>query len=135
MYEWKNEYSVGVQAFDNAHKQLFTCFDEFYAAVKEGNAQEKVGLILDKTLAYTKQHFESEEKWLAGKKDPDLVPHREQHRKFQAQIEDLIQQHRAGKIALSGSVSKALREWLSGHIMQIDQHYAARYKALGTIAS
>lgn len=127
MYEWNSSYSVGVVAFDRAHQQLFEYFDKFYAAVKDGNAHAKVGAILDQTLAYTKQHFESEEKWLAAKNDPDLIAHKEQHRQFQRQIELLIQDHKSGKIALSGAVSKALREWLTGHIMQIDQKYASRY--------
>lgn len=127
MYGWNDSYSVGVPAFDNAHQQLFAYFNDFYSALKEGKSQEKIGIILDKTLAYTNQHFDSEERWLAAKNDPDLVIHKEQHRKFQAQIAALISDNKAGKIALSGTVSKALREWLTGHIMQIDQKYAARY--------
>jgi hemerythrin-like metal-binding protein len=127
MFVWQDSYSVGVQAFDNAHHQLFVLFDDFYEALKKSNSQQKLGEILDKTLAYTNQHFDSEEKWLAGKNDPQLAMHKEQHRKFQAQIESFIRDHRSGKIALSGSVSKTLREWLSGHIMEIDQAYASRY--------
>lgn len=127
MSGWQDSYSVGVQAFDDAHHQLFVLFDEFYDALKSGRSNEKLGEILDKTLAYTKRHFESEEKWLAQKNDPQLTMHKEQHRKFQAQIEGFIRDQKAGKIALSGAVSKTLREWLSGHIMEIDQAYAARY--------
>lgn len=134
MLNWQNSYSVGVKAFDDAHRQLFVYFDEFYAALREGSSQQRVGEILAKTLAYTRQHFESEERWLAAKNDPDLPKHKEQHRKFQAQIEDLIRDHKAGKIAMSGTVSKTLREWLTGHIMQVDQQYAARYKTTGQAA-
>lgn len=127
MYGWQDSYSVGVQAFDNAHKQLFGLFNEFYTALKDNKSKESIGTILDRTLAYTKQHFESEEKWLATKNDPQLAEHRTQHRTFQKQIQDLINDNNAGKIGLSGSVSKTLREWLSGHIMEIDQKYSARY--------
>lgn len=134
MYGWNDSYSVGVQAFDSAHQQLFTYFNDFYVALKEGNSQEKIGTILDKTLAYTKQHFESEERWLMSKGDTELPAHQVQHRKFQAQIEALIADNKAGKIALSGSVSKALREWLTGHIMQIDQSYAKRFHTKDRVA-
>lgn len=128
MYGWQQSYSVGVQAFDSAHQQLFMYFDEFYTAMRDGSSPQKVGDILNKTLSLTKQHFESEERWLEAKKDPDLVAHKVQHRKFQAEIETLIRDYKAGKIGMSAQVSKTLRDWLSGHIMQIDQQYAKRYQ-------
>lgn len=134
MIGWKDSYSVGVKAFDDAHHKLFDYFDQFYTALRDGNSQQKVGEILNKTLSYTKQHFESEERWLAAKNDPDLAQHIEQHRKFQSHIEGLIRDHSGGKIALSGSVSKALREWLTGHIMEVDQKYGKRYNGIGTAA-
>jgi hemerythrin len=127
MYGWQDSYSVGVLAFDKAHQKLFTCFNDFYSALKDHKPQDKIGEILEQTLAYTKQHFDSEEQWLASKNYPDLAVHKEQHRKFQAQIQGLIEDNRAGKIGLSGTVSKTLREWLTGHIMEIDQQYANRY--------
>jgi hemerythrin-like metal-binding protein len=126
VYGWQDSYSVGVQAFDNAHKQLFAYCNEYYLALQSGKSTEHIADILNKTYFYTKQHFDSEEKWLASKGDPELAAHREQHRKFQKQIEQLISENKAGKIGLSGAVSKALREWLSGHIMATDQGYAAR---------
>ena len=134
MYDWQNSYSVGVKAFDDAHQQLFVFFDEFYAAMREGKSQDKIGAILAKTQTYTRQHFESEERWLAAKHDPNLEMHKAEHRRFEAQIEALIAEFKAGKIGLSGTVSKTLREWLSGHIMQVDQQYAKRHGA-GSSAS
>lgn len=131
MYGWQDSYSVGVPAFDNSHKQLFACFNDFYAAMQSGKSQTQIGEILQKTYDYTKQHFESEEKWLAAKNDPELTAHKAQHLKFQAQIQELIRQNKEGKIGLSGAVSKALREWLSGHIMAVDQSYAARFHTKG----
>lgn len=133
MYGWQDSYSVGVQEFDSAHKQLFTYFNDFHTALVEGKSQEQIGVILDKTFAYTRQHFESEEKWLALKNDPDLANHKVLHRKFQAQISQLIADNKGGKIGLSGTVSKVLREWLSSHIMQTDQAYAARLKTKDTV--
>ncbi len=127
MYGWQDSYSVGVQAFDKAHQRLFVYFNDFYSALRDGRSQDQVATILEQTYAYTNQHFESEERWLAQKNDPDLAAHKEQHRKFQEQIEKLIAENKAGKIGLSSSISKVLREWLSGHIMQTDRKYAVRY--------
>jgi hemerythrin len=127
MYKWTNSLTVGVPAFDKAHQQLFSYFDEFHTAMLEGKSKDQISSILDRTQAYTKQHFDSEEKWLAGKSDPDLINHKAQHRKFQEQIVTFIKENNAGKIGLSGVISKTLREWLGGHIMEIDQQYAKRY--------
>ncbi|MDR3723585.1 MAG: bacteriohemerythrin [Terracidiphilus sp.] len=123
MLVWQDSYSVGVNEFDEAHKKLFAYFNEFYDAMQKGRSNEKIGEILDKTFAYSKQHFESEEKWMAAHHYPDLAAHKEQHRKFRVQVESMLSDFRAGKIAMSGTVSKVLREWLVNHILQVDQLY------------
>jgi hemerythrin-like metal-binding protein len=124
MYEWQDSFSVGVPGFDKAHQQLFDLFQQFYIDLKAGKSQDQVAATLEKTYEYTKQHFDSEETWLAARNYPKLAEHREQHRKFKQQIEKYLEDYRSGKLVLSGVVSKTLREWLTGHIMEIDQQYA-----------
>lgn len=128
MYGWQDSYSVGVPAFDTDHQQLFAYFDDFHIALKEGRSQQIIGETLDKIYAYTRRHFQSEEDWMFSKGDPDLIQHRKQHRDFQQQILSLIEDNKAGKIALSAKVSKTLREWLTGHILGTDQKYAQRFQ-------
>lgn len=131
MDQCQTSLSVGVQSFDQAHMQMFLCFNEFHAAIQAGTAPEKIAAILEKLRSCTLDHFENEEKWLARKNDPNLTEHIAHHRQFQSQIDHLIRDYNSQKIILSEAVSKSLREWMTGHIMTIDRCYAMRYRQQG----
>jgi hemerythrin len=128
MFGWQEDLSVGVQAFDHAHQQFFVFLDEFSAATRDDHAQQNVQEILNKMLSFIKLHCETEERWLAAKRDPELLAHKEKHQKFLEQVESLIRDYTTGRIAQSWQVSAILREWLTMHIQEIDQQYAQRYR-------
>ena len=124
MMEWNESYSVHVVAFDKEHKELFKYFNEFYDAMMHDKGSTVVGDVLAKTCNYAVTHFRAEEAWMEKNKYPELAQHREEHRKFAEQATKLLKDAQSGRIVLSGSVSKMLREWLTNHIMGSDKKYA-----------
>lgn len=55
---------------------------------------------------------------------PELAAHKQQHEQFTRKIQDFSDKARTGKLALTVALSAFLREWLTGHIMQVDRKYA-----------
>ena len=59
---WKDEYSVGIKSLDDDHRKLLNLINKLQTAVhyQTGDIFEKEAL--DEVVAYTKYHFEREEK-------------------------------------------------------------------------
>ncbi len=125
--EWKDEYSVGVKSIDDDHKKLLNLINNFQTAVRyrTGKAFEKESL--DEVIAYTKYHFDREEKMMQEAGYPDIEAHKEIHRAMIAKIDDfLIDYDKRGYEALE-EVSLYLKDWLVNHINGTDQEYSALF--------
>ncbi len=88
--EWKDEYSVGVKSIDDDHKKLLNLINNFQTAVRyrTGKAFEKESL--DEVIAYTKYHFDREEKMMQEAGYPDIEAHKEIHRAMIAKTDDFF---------------------------------------------
>ncbi len=61
MFEWKQEYSVGIQSIDAQHQQLFAIAHELYKAMTAGQGKSALSRILDRLVQYTAMHFAHED--------------------------------------------------------------------------
>ncbi|NQV43735.1 MAG: hemerythrin, partial [Rhodospirillales bacterium] len=55
--QWKEEFSVGVDAFDQDHKILFDLVNQFEIAGTTGKSDEHIVAVLETLVDYTKTHF------------------------------------------------------------------------------
>ena len=129
--EWKDEYSVGVDSLDDDHRKLLNLINNLQTAVRyrTGKTFEKESL--DEVIAYTKYHFEREEKMMLETGYPDIEAHKEVHRAMIAKIDEfLIDYEKRGYEALE-EVALYLKDWLINHINGTDQEYSALFKEKG----
>ena len=129
--EWKDEYSVGVESLDDDHRKLLNLINNLQTAVRyrTGKAFEKESL--DEVIAYTKYHFEREEKMMLETGYPDIEAHKEIHREMITKIDEfLIDYEKRGYEALE-EVALYLKDWLVNHINGTDQVYSALFKEKG----
>jgi hemerythrin-like metal-binding protein len=132
LFEWKKEYSVGVQVLDKHHQKLIRIINDVHNAMKEGKAQEAVIRAVDELLDYAKYHFGEEEKLMEKIKYAELETHRNAHRLFIAKAEEYKKQADKGLAAfMSLGVSKFLIDWLINHIGTVDKRYQKEMNAKG----
>ncbi len=62
LFEWSDDYSVGVAGMDRHHQKIFDMLNRLHAAMLQGKAVDMIGNIIRELLDYTKYHFGEEEK-------------------------------------------------------------------------
>ncbi len=126
MFNWKEEYSVGVKAIDNQHKELFNLGNMIYNKIKSNNKDkmEDVKLIIKRLHEYTIYHFEYEESLMEKYNYRDYFQHQNSHKDFidaldnMEDLDMLINQDKA----LVDMLNFVL-EWITKHILKEDMQY------------
>jgi hemerythrin len=131
LFTWNDSYSVKVAVCDQQHKNLFDIINRLADAMRMGKGDEVVSKTVGELLQYTRTHFQQEEALLKRANYPQLAPHQEQHKKFVADVEGLLQQTREGRAANSIQVLNLLRDWLVNHIQKTDKAYSDCLNAAG----
>ncbi|MEN8213463.1 MAG: bacteriohemerythrin [Pseudomonadota bacterium] len=128
---WKDEYSVGVDSLDNDHKKLLTLINHLQTAVHYQTGEEFEKEALDEVVAYTRYHFEREEKMMQEAGYANLEAHKEIHREMIAKVDEFTRDYeKRGHEALE-DVALYLKNWLIDHINGTDQEYSAILKQKG----
>ena len=128
MFEWKPEYSVGIQSIDAQHQNLFAIGRELYAAMSAGQGKAAVERILDRMVQYTIVHFAHEERLMKQHNYPDSAAHKAEHDALTAQVVAFQQEFHAGRVTMAVKVLQFLKEWLETHIKGSDHAYAPYVK-------
>jgi len=130
---WDDKLSVGHPVIDGDHKKLVSYVNELHDAMAQGKARDHLGDILNKLLAYTKEHFVREELLWASRKYAGLQEHKKQHQELLKKVLDFSQEFRSGKALITVQVMTFLRDWLINHIAKSDVT-AAKATQIGAVA-
>ena len=130
LFEWTDEYSVGVHTIDTQHQGLFQTFKDLHNALNVGDtgAIEKA---LGDMWQYTTDHFEYEEKYFRMHKYPDAEAHKAEHAALSDQVAGKVRQYQAGELELTGELTEFLTTWLKSHILETDKQYSQFFQLKG----
>lgn len=121
-WEWKDEYSLGIQAIDLQHKRIFDCISKI-AHGASGDDRLRAEAEIIKLLRLLQEHFSLEESMMQKFSYPDLEQHIEEHRQFHADVHHLAQTSLLKKERVPREALKIAHKWLTEHIMVSDKHY------------
>ncbi len=130
-FVWKDEYSVGVRAFDLQHAKLIAAIDELGVAIAEARGYRAMRSILAALAAYTEEHFSTEERILQRYSYPDVAHHLTLHRGFTQSVARYSADLQASRAVLSVAVFRFLKNWLEGHILTADMQYRPHLNGSG----
>ncbi len=132
LYDWKDDYSVGVARFDNHHKRLFNIANELHEMMKQGKGAEVIEPLLRELIAYTHYHLTEEEKVMETIGYSDIAAHKRAHKIFTDQLNAAMAEVDAGKtIFVVIKIAKTVIDWLINHIYGIDKKYSPEMNAAG----
>ncbi len=123
-FEWSDDYSLGIEEFDNQHKQLFDILNRTYDLYRADTPGEELHRIIGELVDYATYHFATEEYWMQEKGYPELEAHTGQHEDFSCRIVGFELDLAAGKDNIIGPLLTFLKEWLVEHILESDFKYA-----------
>jgi hemerythrin len=129
MFDWKQQYSVGIDSIDRQHQNLFAIGRELSSAMSSGQGKAAIGRILDRLIQYTKTHFEHEEGLMRQNGFPDYIKHKKSHDDLTARVVKFRYEYQAGEVGISIDVLEFIRNWLEKHIQHEDLAYAPYLKA------
>ncbi len=127
MLTWSPSFEIGVLEIDAQHRTLIERVNEFAKAVQSGEPYDRLEDLFLYLARYAVEHFEAEERYMAGVNYPELAEHAEQHAAFKRRLRSLVPQwdsegaSRAMVLALLGF----LDSWLVDHILRTDQRIGA----------
>ena len=128
---WSDNYSVKIREIDAQHMELVNILNELYEAMSEKRGNDVLGRVISRLISYTKQHFSAEERYMVKYGYPDYQSHKKEHDAFTEKVLAFDNDFRAGKVALSISLTSFLKTWLLQHISGVDKKYSAFFNEKG----
>ena len=129
---WSQDYSVGVAAIDDQHRQLFEILNRLDEAIEKRRGQRELTEVLREMVGYTQEHFAFEEKLMAEAGFAGLEAHQARHRRIIQKVERFDYELNVEGHRISRDVRDFLQGWLTSHIMEEDKAYAAALGRLPT---
>ncbi len=124
LLKWSNFFSTGIEEIDNQHKKLLELLNELHDGVLNNKGDDAINSVLPKLLAYTKEHFVFEEKFMIESEFPGYDKHFQKHFELSEQVEQLCEDMRDGVVINQLELAVFLADWLKEHIMEEDMEYA-----------
>jgi hemerythrin-like metal-binding protein len=124
MFEWKDDYAVGIGSIDAQHQGLFAIGRELYAAMSAGQGKSVLARLLDRLVQYTAVHFAHEERLMQLHHYPDFAKHKAEHDALVKRVQAFQTEFRGGRATMAVQVLQFVKDWLENHIKGSDLAYA-----------
>lgn len=131
---WKEEYSVGIDALDEQHKEIINLINILRRGIDEHEEKKALNYATQKLLEYTLFHFSSEETLFKEFDYPETASHKVEHSFFIQKVSDFKKKFDSGE-SIEVGLEGFLTGWLSHHIMEVDHKYAKFFKRRGINSS
>jgi hemerythrin len=125
MYEFKEEFRIGIESIDLEHQKLFEIADRAYETLMDDFIPDKYDYIVDilKELKdYAVTHFQHEEEYMMSIRHKKLFSQKAEHQEFTEKVAsynlDEVDEDQKGVIL---ELLDFLNDWLVHHILESDK--------------
>lgn len=124
---WDDSLSVGIEFIDEQHRTWIGHFNKVAGVLESGEAPEKIAETLGFLMDYTQVHFATEEKHMSLLSYPGLKEHKDKHHELKRTLGDMVQDYEeeGATHPLAHALDNLLRNWLIGHIRDVDARFGA----------
>ena len=129
--DWSDRFALGIDLIDQQHQVLFRLIDQLAKAIQDDTSADELKQIFDKLNEYTLTHFAAEESLMARYGYTGDHEHQENHRALAHSLAQLVERAKTGEPLVSLQTMNFLRQWLYGHIDDVDRQFADFLKAKG----
>ena len=127
LFEWSDDYAVGVQEIDEQHKELVRLLNSLHTAIIEHHGTEASRKILNDLAEYTRVHFTVEESLMRVSSYPEFENHKKIHEALIHQVRELQAKVESGSAKISFELLHFLKNWLMHHILESDKQFGAHF--------
>ena len=130
-FEWKEEYSVGVELIDTQHKMFVGILNDLYAAIMAQKEDLILDDIFDQLVKYTEFHFQTEERYFDEFHYEGSEEHKAEGARLGADIAGLREKKEGRRKRSPFERRDFLEAWLIEHIMDMDKKYTTCFHEHG----
>jgi hemerythrin len=115
------KFSVKNSTIDSQHQRLVEMINELNEAMASRKGFDITNRVLEKAVAYTVYHFQTEEELMEKFAYPDRAAHKAQHEAFKAKVTALKRDFSEHDASVPRELLSYLRDWLTQHIVTVDR--------------
>jgi hemerythrin len=128
LLQWKDQYSVGIEAVDHEHRELIDLINRLYDELSRHSGKDAIEAFFGDLFKGISAHFALEERFMREQKYHDLDAHKRDHEQLLDEIRDMMDEF-IEHPEISGDVLAArLESWFGRHF---ETHDARLHQALG----
>lgn len=120
LIEWKDEYSVGVPAVDQEHRELIELINTLYDGMRLNEREPDVMAFLGEIYARIASHFALEELLMRRYGYAEYRDHKRDHERLLDEIRDIMDAYEDGKLLDDDHLACRLDQWFSVHFRTKD---------------
>lgn len=132
MFEWSENFSVGIPLIDEQHKKLFSIGEKLHNMITEYSGDDfydKIIELISQMKDYTIFHFNEEEKLLETCGYEGLEEHKIEHSNFIDYLENIdLEAIDGNQMEQMKVLTLFLAKWIFKHINNVDFRYSAYVK-------
>ncbi|MGA3096018.1 MAG: bacteriohemerythrin [Bryobacteraceae bacterium] len=129
MFEWTQDFAIGMPYIDEQHQALFRYAEELHAAMASGQGGTVVAKTLTRLIEYTEEHFAAEERLMRMHNYPGVAVQRREHQALTQKVKGFAADYAGGQAVVTVQILQFLRSWLDVHIKQLDMQFGVFLKA------
>lgn len=128
LLQWKDEYSVGIEAVDHEHKELIDLINRLHAEFDAVDAKLTVPAFFGDLLKGISAHFALEEKFMRDHGYGRLDPHKNDHERLLDELREIMDAFENAEEIDAVELSLRLDAWFTRHFRT---HDAELHRAIG----
>jgi hemerythrin len=128
LLQWKDHYSVGIEAVDYEHKELIELINRLYDELMAKGESLAVSAFFGDLIKAISAHFALEERFMRERGYDQLPQHKEDHERLLDEILSLMDEFDRNEVSGREDLAARLDAWFSRHF---ETHDARLHKAFG----
>jgi hemerythrin len=129
LLDWKDEYSIGIEAVDHEHKELIALINRLYTELESADARRTVPAFFGDLLKAIGAHFALEERFMRERNYDRFDRHKADHERLLDELRDIMDAFDHAIEIDSVELADRMDVWFSRHFRT---HDAQLHEALGT---
>jgi hemerythrin len=128
LLQWKDEYSVGIDAVDYEHKELIDLINRLHEELGASDSKRTVSAFFGDLLKGISAHFALEEKFMREHGYSGLGSHKEDHERLLDELRNIMDDFEDAKEIDAAELRGRLDTWFTRHFRT---HDAQLHRSLG----
>lgn len=122
LLSWKDEFSVGIAAVDDEHKELIDLINHLYDELSQSSARHSAVRFFGDLLRAISSHFALEERIMRDHGYGRLAAHKNDHERLLSELRDMMDAYEVADTVDVLELGPRLDQWFSRHFRTHDAH-------------